>query len=809
MEGNQWAKLAAIAAMVLGSLFILTPTAIDIAQGPDQASVDNANQKPKKPKGPDTRVLFDAPGGADAAALAKQLGARIDAAGVPVDRVAVDDQNRVEVLLGAGGRRDVVEPLAVVAGDAKLWTMSAVLPDVAAPIGVEANWAQLQAFSGKPTLPGSAPVDGVGLTFTEANGEFTVLAAPGSAGPYVVSLDGVARGVIVPAAADLLGPMQLLPLDEDYATATAHHKGAGVHAGFSAPLADGIRAAMYPLDAPLTPYHEPEAVEVVETHAEQAPTIESRLPAWFVSILPTAKMTLGLDLQGGVDMTLSVELDEAVAGQVGRDASVLRDQAKREGLEIASVTRDRVDPKFRIDPGAVPSGEVRTWVSQKFSAYEYINDEVVDGKSVMVFQMKEAEQKNVQDTATKQVLETLRKRIDATGVKEPSIVQKGVGRIGVQLPGKVDLQSAIDAIGTTALLEFHLVDETFSATQLEAALTAAQKALPDDQYQDDATLNTWVHDAKLLTDDQILAWEYAEDGEKGRTIPMVLHADAILTGDDIGNAGVGFDPKTDAPHVSMEFKSRGAATFCTVTGENVGKRFAIVLDDQIKSAPNITERICGGSASISMGGNSDRAETLKDANSLSLVLRTGSLNAPVSIGEVREVGSTLGQDAIKTGAGAALLGSSFVFLFMAIWYRMSGLVANFTLVVNILMVGACMALFGATLTLPGIAGLALTVGMAVDANIIIYERIREELRTGVNARKAVDAGFEKAFVAIFDSNVTTAIAGVVLFSYGSGPIKGFAVTLTIGIITTLITAMFVSRTLMELLTRNSTTRLSI
>jgi preprotein translocase subunit SecD len=246
--------------------------------------------------------------------------------------------------------------------------------------------------------------------------------------------------------------------------------------------------------------------------------------------------------------------------------------------------------------------------------------------------------------------------------------------------------------------------------------------------------------------------------------------------------------------------------FCTVTGEHVKDRFAIILDGEVKSAPQIRERICGGRASIELGSSLD---ALMEAETLALVLRTGSLNAPVSVGEVRQVGSTLGKDAINAGAYATLIGSILVLVFMSLWYRTAGILANMALGLNVLLVFSVLSLFGATLTLPGIAGVALTIGMAVDANIIIYERIREELKLGQHARKAVETGFEKGVVAVLDANVTTAIAGVVLFSYGTGPIKGFAVTLLIGIATTLTTALFVNRTFMELATRSSTARLRI
>jgi preprotein translocase subunit SecD len=369
-----------------------------------------------------------------------------------------------------------------------------------------------------------------------------------------------------------------------------------------------------------------------------------------------------------------------------------------------------------------------------------------------------------------------------------------------------DVQGAVTAIGTTAVLEFRMVDEEFDEAYLEQMLKAAQEAMPADQYLDDDLLNIWLWENKRLDDDRIILWRYDEtSGDPARAEPLPLVSEIVLTGNDVNDAGVGWDTNQQ-PYVTLEFKPRGGQIFCDITGKAVGKRFAVVLDSEVQSAPSIRERICGGAARIEMGGAENPT---KDAQNLALVLRTGALDAPVVVASVRQVGASLGADAIRSGTTAAVLGGILVYLFMVIWYKTSGVIADVALSINILMVLAGMALFGATLTLPGIAGIALTVGMAVDSNIIIYERIREELRLGVHPRKAVDIGFEKALVAVVDANITTAIAGIVLYSYGTGPIKGFAVTLLIGIITTLITAVFVTRTIMDALTRSSATRLRI
>jgi protein-export membrane protein SecD len=394
-------------------------------------------------------------------------------------------------------------------------------------------------------------------------------------------------------------------------------------------------------------------------------------------------------------------------------------------------------------------------------------------------------------------------------VKEPSIVKKGEGRINVQLPGMDDVQAAVETIGTTAVLEFRMVDDEFDDARAEQMLQAAKTKMPPEQFADDELLNLWLWENRQIDEDRIVLWEYRIDPatkEEVRAVPMVLVNTVVLTGNDVNDATVGFDSQSQEAQVNLNFKPRGGQIFCDITTQSVGKQFAVILDQKIQSAPQIQERICGGSARIRMGAAED---PLAEAQKLALVLRTGALDAPVVVASVRHVGATLGQDAIRGGTIAALVGSILVYAFMAIWYKTAGIVADIALTVNLLMVLASLALSGATLTLPGIAGLALTVGMAVDANVVVYERIREELRLGVHPRKAVEAGFSQGLVAVLDGNITTMIAGIVLFSYGTGPIRGFAITLIIGNITTLVAAVFVTRTIMELLTRSSTARLRI
>ncbi|MCB9758758.1 MAG: protein translocase subunit SecD [Alphaproteobacteria bacterium] len=542
------------------------------------------------------------------------------------------------------------------------------------------------------------------------------------------------------------------------------------------------------------------AEQVEEAEVEQT---------WWEAMLPNTRLNLGLDLQGGIDLTLDVEIEEAVLSTVSRDVQTVTDSAEREGVALAAVRRVRGEPVLEVRLGdGTTLDAVRDFFRMRFSGYEYETTVTDDaGAEWHRFAVTEQEQEEIARRALEQAVETLRTRVDATGVKEPSIVQKGDRRINVQLPGMVNLQDAVAALGTTAVLEFYLVDEDFEDAALERALQAAKDTLDEETFNDDDALNDWLVTTHRIGENNRVLWEYTEGQEGGdvRAIPYVLKDRVILTGDDVNDAQVAMD-QFNQPYTALEFKPRGGQIFAEVTGENVGKRFAIVLDRKVRSAPVIREKIGGGRASIEMGqGGFDQG--MRDAQTLALVLRTGALPAPVTLAEVRTVGASLGHDAIEAGFEATLIGGILVLLGMAVYYRMGGLIADAALVLNVLFVLALLAGFGATLTLPGIAGIALTVGMAVDANIIIYERIREELRLGKSTRSAVDAGYEFALSAVLDANITTAIAGIVLYSYGTGPIKGFAVTLLIGIITTLFTALFVSRTFIDLAARKSNSSL--
>jgi preprotein translocase subunit SecD len=376
--------------------------------------------------------------------------------------------------------------------------------------------------------------------------------------------------------------------------------------------------------------------------------------------------------------------------------------------------------------------------------------------------LPDKESDHIKKLAVDQALETIRNRVDQFGVSEPDIRRQGDNRILIQLPGIQDTQRAKDLIGRTALLEFKIVDE---AHDVNAALQGSVPAGSEVLYKVDEDRAT-----KRVT----------------RT-PFLLKKSALLTGASLTDARVALDSQYGEPYVSIEFDKKGARTFERVTGENVGKRLAIVLDNKVYSAPTIQEKIAGGKARIT------GRFTMEEARDLAIILRAGALPAPVTVLEERTVGPSLGADSIRSGLISILVGGLLVIVFMAIYYKWSGLLADFEVLLDLLLIGAGLAAFGATLTLPGLAGVILTIGMAVDNNVLIYERIREELRLGKTPRGAVDAGFDRATTTIMDANITTLISAVVLFQFGTGPIKGFAVTLSIGVIASMFTAIVVSR----------------
>jgi preprotein translocase subunit SecD len=416
----------------------------------------------------------------------------------------------------------------------------------------------------------------------------------------------------------------------------------------------------------------------------------------------------------------------------------------------------------------------------------------------------------VKRDAVDQTIKTINNRIDKMHVTEPSITKRGDDQVQVQLPGYTNPDEAKSLIGRTAQLEFQMCDdENDFLTKLEplpegVKLETSGFQRKDGQFVQDIFFefpSDSLAQVKQFLVGKVpsgLVVKYgkmpARVGEPEKMRTYTLKADVDLTGDDLVNAQVAMgSPEQPQPYVVIEFSPTGKQIFADLTTKNVGRRMAIVLEDIVDSAPVINEPITGGSAQITMGGSRTREEMIRDANQLALVLKAGALPAPVTFREERTVGPSLGKDALLQAKNACLLGGALVFLFMVVTYKVGGLIAMLCAFLNIFFVLATLSFFNGSLSLPGIAGLLLTVGMAVDANVIINERMREEFIAGKTARGAVDAGYSSAFSAILDSNVTTALAGLVCLQFGSGPVQNFATTLLIGIVSTMFTAVFVSR----------------
>jgi preprotein translocase subunit SecD len=381
--------------------------------------------------------------------------------------------------------------------------------------------------------------------------------------------------------------------------------------------------------------------------------------------------------------------------------------------------------------------------------------------------MRERQITQLRDDAVRQGVETIRNRVDQFGVAEPTITRQGSDRILIQLPGVQDPERAKALIGKTALLEFKLLDEK---TPLDQALAGH---LPE-------------------TSEVLYGREIDKQTKAERKIPYVVQKRTLLTGAELTRAEVSADPNSMGNwQVAIEFTSTGTRIFGEVTEQNVGRRLAIILDGTVYSAPRINERIPGGRAVIT------GQFSVEDARDLAIVLRAGALPAPVTILEERTVGPSLGADSIRKGLIAIAGSAIVVFVFMLVYYRLSGLVADIALGLNLLILFACMAAIRATLTLPGLAGIALTIGMAVDTNILIFERIREELRVGKTPRSAIDAGFSRALRTIIDTHLTVMVTAAILYNFGTGPVKGFAVSLFVGLAASLFTAYFFTRLLFD------------
>jgi len=497
----------------------------------------------------------------------------------------------------------------------------------------------------------------------------------------------------------------------------------------------------------------------------------SYMPDWWKKTMPNKGIVLGLDLRGGSHLIFEVDLKRAREITVERIAMHLQSLLEKKGIK-ATVKAER--EKITIQP---VNEEVKKLIKENYPDLSYSEQ-----GSYILCELPETAFKKVETTSVEQAIEVIRNRIDQLGVTEPTIHRQGENEIIVQLPGIKDPKKALEIIGKTAQLEFKLLDEE----------TPLWKELPSiiKSDEEEAFLNQWKN--KIPEGDEVVFQKIVnKETKEVYKRPYIVKKDVLLTGDLLAEAHVSIDQRFNEPYVSLRFNDAGAKIFEEITSKYVKKRLAIILDGNLYSAPVIQEKIEGGNAQIS--GNF----TLEEAKDLAIVLRAGALPAPVNLIQNITVGPTLGRDSIEAGKTAVIIAAVFVALFMIVYYRLSGVIADFALILNIILLIGALAALNATLTLPGIAGIALAVGMAVDSNVLMFERIREELRLGKTPKAAIESGYKKAFWTIFDSHVTTLITAAVLFHFGSGPIKGFAVTLSLGVAINLFTALIGTKTVFD------------
>ncbi len=517
-----------------------------------------------------------------------------------------------------------------------------------------------------------------------------------------------------------------------------------------------------------------EAIEsTLSAKYRSALTLSTDLPGW-LKALGLKPMTLGLDLRGGVYVLIDVDMEAAVDQALDRYVEDIRTQLRDAKVRYITVSRvqRQVVVKF-ADLTARDAGE--KVIAKQFGDLKLETLEQ-GGDFLVTLAMTPTQQKQLQDFALQQNVTTLRNRVNALGVAEPNIARQGDRRIVVQLPGAQDPGRLKEILGATATLEYRLVDTEHSVADAEAGRVPAASRL----YRD-------------------------RDGR-----PVLLKRRVIVTGDQITDAASGFDAQSGTPMVTVALDAPGGRRMLDMTTENVGKPMAVVFIENrtttkqvdgkpVKTTSKVEEVISVANIREPFGRRFQTTglDSSEEAHNLALLLRAGALAAPIQIVEERTVGPSLGQDNIDQGLMSVIIGFLAVVVFMAFYYSWFGVVANVVLLLNLVLIVAVMALLGATLTMPGIAGMVLTIGMAVDANVLIFERMREEIRNGNTPQASIAAGYDKALSAIIDGNVTTLIAAVVLFSFGTGPIKGFAVTLTVGLIASMFTAITCSRAMIN------------
>ena len=486
-------------------------------------------------------------------------------------------------------------------------------------------------------------------------------------------------------------------------------------------------------------------------------------------LLPKKHIRLGLDLQGGTHLVMQVQTDKAIENSLESIADDLRRELRKDNVAVKQIERMGTTG-LKVSMPAEGGEKLRSVVGERAPNLAVGDAEAEGDNAVYELTLKKKDADQIRESAVEQSLETIRNRIDQFGVTEPIIQRQGDQDILVQLPGIQDPQRAKDLIGRTAVLQFKLLREG---------------ANPQDYANGKKPPPAGA---------QILYGTKKDDlGNRRRGEPYVVESRTLMTGDVLTDARVRPGQLPNSRVVLMDFNARGSRLFEEITGANVGHRLAIILDDTVYSAPVIRERIGGGRAQI------EGSFSAEEARDLSIVLRAGALPAPVLVAEERTVGPSLGRDSVQQGLISFAVAGSLVVLFMVVYYKFAGFLADLALTLNVAYLLAALTAMEATLTLPGIAGIVLTIGMAVDTNVLINERIREELRLGKTARAAIDAGYDRALPAILDTHVTTFLSGLILFQFGSGPIRGFAVTLCIGLVSSLFTALVGTRVVYDYL----------
>lgn len=569
------------------------------------------------------------------------------------------------------------------------------------------------------------------------------------------------------------------------------------------------------------------------------PSLHEFLPApeWVRNTMQSG-IALGLDIRGGLRLQYEVEVDEAIVDRRNSRADQMLDRIC-ERLEICSegeqpTTEQRDALARRVEAGAISDESFRLDFSDAADLsvvdgdlLSYWGDlrEVGRTDTTISLALTDAAVSRLRETAVDLAVQTIAERVDELGVREAAVVPHNQD-IVIELPGadEAEFERARRNIARTARLEFKVVDDlaTFvrdlddlpegierrseSVSAGEEHRSVVTSYLYASGPEAEAMLSEYIErlslERRIPSDHQLALGKADPDEDAAADAPppwrtYYLYDRSELGGDAIDDAAVAFDQRTNQPYVSINFTGPGGLQFKSLTGANIKRRMAIVLDDKVTSAPVIQSEIGGGRAQITLNSYRSYNDVLNEAKDLVIVLRAGALPAPIRPANEQMIGPTLGRDAVSQGALGAVLGVLLVLIFMAVYYQVGGLVADVMVLLNLLFLLALLSLFNATITLPGIAGVALTIGMAVDANVLINERIREELKLGKSARTAVELGYQRAFWSIFDSQFTTFIAGVVLFEYGTGPIRGFAVTLMAGILTSLFSGVFCSKVMFD------------